>query len=677
MSKLSNQGIKKSSSKLSENFDQLLDDKSLLVRYCRFLLCYCSLLSLTPIRRFDFHLMSQIRRNNEAQITANNISLTDNSFSASSQTTRRNLFRILIQVLVSCLYSYTLIKIIITMYYMYLWNFSSLRYQSLNETLSGIHLHSNLNNKPFRIEQRKEHLGYNNKCIAQFNTSRMASELEQTRNSSWQILKFLGCPYVHYGFMAANFYMTFSYLSIMIYIVTLVVFRFHSRFDDIFLVKILIDRAGEMRKCRLLVLRELKSIELSSENFVIANANVCLSSVSSPLSRSRLSPELREILLGTSQDAGFRGLINEHRTTVKILNKLRQDIDALLPINRSRSWIKRSARTFALICTIDIVYNYAGDFDKYILYHFRNNHKLELDFRDKLALCEVLTHLFILKSSSIYLSMFYAALHNQLRYSNWLRNTTDRYLKYLIDKGQKVLINVEVGSAVVDSGEILKMNEVILLALLRYKILVAQLRRAKVLFSLVGSIQLIIILVSPILNRLHQPYWPEAFKKKTFFFFEIFILTSTIYIPMCRLHFNGYLISQQLSKMLAQTIYINRQSTELVHKHVYFEHSIMLLRKTLSYAQELGDNFGIKTLFWYMTYANFVRFYYWFIVLVLSRFREIESWRKIFGYRLDDPLGVFPKSCSSYQKTSRLRPGWSQDRLNRKQSIVQLLWDDI
>lgn len=201
----------------------------------------------------------------------------------------------------------------------------------------------------------------------------------------------------------------------------------------------------------------------------------------------------------------------------------------------------------------------------------------------------------------------------------------------------------------VDDGQVFydrlvyELNRILLSALLEYRIYLNQLNRIKPMYSLTGTVQVFLLVWGPVLCRLMKVYWPEENHKHQLMIAYALILCSTTLIPLCRLDSLAVQSTRQLWQALAQSININQRLSDQMgsNQQVYFQHTIQLYHKEIFDSRERIKSLAVKTIFCNLTYRNVCKIHYWYFIFILATFYETESWRRLLGRRINDPLGVF------------------------------------
>lgn len=405
----------------------------------------------------------------------------------------------------------------------------------------------------------------------------------------------------------------------------------------------LLNKPLEMYRCRRIIRRELGYILNSSRNYVLASAAMCLKDVANleKWNSNTSKMKLESTMLNLHDRAKLKRIIYEHRQMEKMIEEWLAK-DKLIPIARSSEWIHGMAKIYSTYNTSNLIYSIILDSYLFIGFHLQQDAKLELDFMDIVGLCELFLQAFLnIVATSFYLSIFNATINYQLRQMKWLKDHMMKQVDFLQARNQYILCQ----SSSNDIAEqlISIMNKELLLALTQYKLFLSQLQPIKVIYIHVGSVLICVAMFVPISIRLHMSYWLNE-HQVVFIYMALtcLIFADTALIPMCQMHHIGSVLSTHLWTLLAHSVEVNgilarRGNCQLI----YYEHILQMYHKELHDPERLSSQFAVKTFFGKLTYPNLVKIHYWFGILLISAFFEMESWRKLLGSRMNDPLGVF------------------------------------
>ena len=528
----------------------------------------------------------------------------------SKATHRRKLGRLLIKRSTLCVYFYTLMRILVLTFFQYKYDFASYRLSKLNGTNSS-------------AEDHKQ-LGAENE---QANRTQLRLDLSRSLNQTDHMLDLIGSPHQHECLFAVIGYDILVFITFMTYLIPML--HLTPKIANIFFVGMLLDKRHEEAVCDRLIEREIQAILNSSRNFILANASFCSASVPLPNGQDRESNKFRQTKLQL--------YVEEHKILNDILCQFRKH-KRLIPINRSSEWVRKTARIYAIYCSSNIVYSLIFDYFIYVGMHkWDSSTGSRLRATDIWFLVDLSIHSLIdIAATSFYMSMFCALSTDQMDYLKWLDARLSSQVRQLLACSQSLEAKERLALSQKRRG-----NEVLLQALLEFKLFLAQSKPSKTLFRFSCNGLLFSLVSVSVIVRLHLPYTKSnSMPLSVLFSFIVLLFCNTVLVPVCRINQQGARLTRHLWSLLAESWRLNNSLEGANLVPVYSEHTIELYLKEIGDPRRSCNRFATKSLVGHLNYANLLRVEYWFGLLLMSAFVETESWRQLLGARMDDPLGL-------------------------------------
>jgi len=385
---------------------------------------------------------------------------------------------------------------------------------------------------------------------------------------------------------------------------------------------------------------ETSIIRNSSKNYVLTHADLC-----SANNRDKL-----DTLKKLKFNSGARKQARDHVNTVKFLDHWLKE-DLLIPVNYSSKWVYEMCKVFSSFNLTQISLSIVQDIFLFYVSHLIFDQHLELDPLDVWAIIELSLNAMIdVIATSYYLGLFNAISNNQLRYMNWLKEQmiahyellqkiNGQFYAFLSDRTKSTGLPEK---TTLDKNVEHQMNETLLLALLQYRIFLAQFRPLRILFKFSANFQIIVLFFLPVIIRIHISYITDNIQGLAALFpVTVLIVCDTVLVAMCRMHQMGTEIGRRIWSLQAASLELNAKLGSLELPPAYYEHSLQLYHKETHDPLKLARNFATITLIGPLTYPNLVQMHYWFFLTLISAFCEVESWIKLLGQRFYDPLGIF------------------------------------
>lgn len=157
--------------------------------------------------------------------------------------------------------------------------------------------------------------------------------------------------------------------------------------------------------------------------------------------------------------------------------------------------------------------------------------------------------------------------------------------------------------------------------LLHYKIFVTQLRPALDSLPMFVLISMFVIFAPLIVTRLLIAYLDRSRKAMSLMLCVLILVSIDItFVMINKLYVRCLDIYKRLQSLMAHAIAIDHSVRMQIGREVYDKHLIWLLRKELSDPDRLADQFATRMLMsnWKMTYANLIKYHFWWGVLAIS-----------------------------------------------------------
>jgi len=540
----------------------------------------------------------------------------------------------IIKKVVLFVYFYTSIRFSVLLHFQYRYDFSYIRSKQFQADLLTLSSESD------QMEWKKR-TSFDTEFLLSVNQTEYKQSLELDRENSWRVLKSLGCPYAHQTFVAVIAYLTVFGLTTFTYLVPC----FSVKDLNNFFFGMMLDKPAELTKCRKRIQHHATVILNSSKNFVLAHATLCALG-----SRDKLTA-LRRL----KSNSRIRKQARDHHETVRIVENWLKS-DTLVPVNYSAGWIHETSKVFSSVNTVQVSFSIVQDVFLFYFLHLILGTQLELDPLDVFSMFELALHASIdIIATSFYLGLFNAVSSNQLRYVRWLRKQMMEHITTLKEINEKLYqltdeLQVEPKSNcdtfcarnVIDKRLLQQMNERFLLALFQYRIFVTEFERLRNALRACANLILMMVFFVPILVRLHISYIDETLHPYAIVFCSsVIFFGDTVLVARCRLHQMGVELARFIWSLQAESTKLNTALLSHNLEPAYYEHSVQLYNKETEDPTKLYRQLAIITIVGPVTYPNLVQVHYWFFLVMISAFFEVESWLKIMGPRFHDPLGIF------------------------------------
>lgn len=452
-------------------------------------------------------------------------------------------------------------------------------------------------------------------------------------------LKSLGAPYFNLNFVAIFACLTLLSPTLFTHLQSHLYFNILNPLDS-YLVRLVINEEAELAYCWRLIDKELTQYLMSSENFV----QICveLSQRIGNQQTGGLSSSEIGALERFGAESRLDRVIRGHQRTVRDLREFKR-LKLLMPSNRSPKNVRELTLSYCLYSWGNLIYSFCLDVFLLILAQSLAGYPLQLAPMDLVAMAEIW---FVTELQAISTDLDIALFNSNARDQTKLIKETRVNLLNCINENEASFVRLQrdkeklsgKASNKLTRSCYAKLNRNLLLAHIRYRVLVAQLGPVKRSFSFTALTIFSIILMVPLLLRVISLYDSQYNDVAIMFCITTVLLSNFILIPVCVLHKQGKGICKSMWSLMAHVVGLMEQSGP--KRDVYDAHMVRVISKELDDLEKLLDQFAVKTLGLSVTYTNLVRIHYWFGLLAISSSFEIMSWQKLFGDRLEDPLGA-------------------------------------
>lgn len=480
--------------------------------------------------------------------------------------------------------------------------------------------------------------------------------LEFKLNKTYWSLKQLGSPYTGFNFAFEASSVLMIVMAFLCYVVPQVMFYFDQSFDSFF-IRMIFDEQLERGRCRQLIGKELELLQKSCIVFVdnVIELGVPredrqkVSHVIDQLKEKSLRGQcLAMDMILRATTAGLRKQLIDQRALLELLYELRkvENEHMLWPMNRHPKRVFQMTLQYCILMFTQMIYSLVFD-TLFIAVVPIYSQGLDLvNIKDYVTIVEAI----ILAQISAIPITFHAALFTpncaeQSRYADKLRQDIIECMN-ANDSSYQVIVDMEQIEGSSDEIERIsyEINSRLLLAILKYKIYIAQLKPVKESFTFLASCSMILMFVIPTIVRMHFPYLKEEFWAPAFYLSMIGALVAdTINVPISTLHHQGQNLIRSMNFLLARSLELTERSKTLFRQDygICNEHTIAILCKELEDYQISTNQFATHILGSFpLTISNLILVHYWFGLVIISAFVETESWRKLFGDRMNDPFGI-------------------------------------
>lgn len=458
---------------------------------------------------------------------------------------------------------------------------------------------------------------------------------EQDLWSNYKVLKTLGDPFIghHFYLEAGNI--------IMIWLVLACNFApsYNNKLYNTFFIRYIFNPYLERINCQMIVRKEIGAIYNSCVTFAENLFSICDCSDKPAKTKHMVNtvPMLNKYVTDIRVELSYLDIISR-----------KENEEKLFPWNRRHKSMTSMTKQYTFLCCSNLLYSFVYDVS---LLSIARKYRAGAEFvtpMDRVVLYEYL----LLAWSSVAPITFWIPLEttnfsDRLDYMSRLRKEIIDSIQANNECYQRLveIVKTRRSSTKYDIDKQAKqINLRLLKSLIDYKIFYAQFKSIKKDMASIASKTISIAMVLPIVIRLHISYvidgsWPLA----TYLSFAGVIFADTLLTPLCTMHLQGLRVISSLNSLMSQAMRINQVSIDLLGRDygICSEHVLHMYSKELSDPEITRNQFAVVLLGVYpWTPANMLAFHYWFSLALLSAFYEMESWHKLFGDRLHDPLGI-------------------------------------
>lgn len=493
------------------------------------------------------------------------------------------------------------------------------------------------------------YLGYSVEFLTSINLIEFREQLRQTKDKNWLKLRQFGSFLEEEGFFDVTIHIADLGYQALHWLAPFVYYNIFHQFDDVFLINAIFNRKEEIDRAKKSINTELASLLNSGKNFLITNACEAFGLGAklnnwTKASKSELDHSFRRL----NARSRLKRHVNDHRQLESMIIQWKTN-SQLRPVNLSVTWLQAPALVFIIVNTF--VFGHL-----FIIHLFDNIYQIRRRFfasqpngMDYFVMLEFDLAAIVNYGHVLYYAAFFAVVSSHLWYTSWLINRFKVYNKYTALCHEYILSTIDATDSeieghpgyAIDEGLVFQLNKVLLSALLEYRVYLNQLERTKPFYAFSGATRILTLVFLSGMCRIFQTYWPMERHGRQDVVEVGLIFCSTFLVPLSKLESLGIKALRQMNYMLTQCLNVNEKVLAKTHQQVYFDHTIQLYHKEIFDTKKRVERLAVWALFCHLTYRNVVKIHYWFFLFVVAIFYETESWRKIFGRRLDDPFGFF------------------------------------
>ena len=465
-----------------------------------------------------------------------------------------------------------------------------------------------------------------NKLIHRNDTREYRRLVDRVRGSEL-MLKQIGGPHTHLSFLVGQAYTLMIATSWVAYLFLMLYYQFGQPYDC-YIVNDVLDYQKEAQKSDRLLELVLKDYSKSWEFF-------------------RKECYDRDCLLHVVSKSQLAGVIQKQPLGSEHLLWSLKEAGHFRALNRSCEWINRRIKfQFIWFNFLFIIGSATVCFIMIKLYTSKGGQSgrgEEIQAESALSIWMIgFEFTFIcwiaLVSVAFYASNLFLMLLDQVHLVNGvqcvvkscLRSNSYLFAKLSKQLGAKTILSTK------DQPVRLHMNLNLLLALLQFKIFLAQLNSSVLRMSKIFTVPVLFMLIFPIFFRLHLNYAGKRLAEFQLFAYTISLVISTaanmVLVPLCIFNSGCLKLYKFLGYLLAHTIEVgsslggqgdrqdesNGEQQRKSNLSFYDGHTLVLLNKELSHPIHIEQRFATQTLGLTCTYGLLCRLDFWFGVIMLS-----------------------------------------------------------
>jgi hypothetical protein len=557
--------------------------------------------------------------------------------------------------LVLALYIYTSLRILVNIYFQYQHDSTLLE---LNYFL----------NRKITIDRSALYktIGHTNRSLLSASGITLMDRLHESR----RILKRLGAPHV-------NCTMTIEGIYILVVVITLSAYLYGylaaDRIPDTHFASMLADGGADSVALERMISEEAKSVVTSNRSSVLSMMGrvlKCEQIIERAQARLRACSRrsLPNIYVQSTthptwpslsgRHAHLQQQVGQHELFIRQVNHLVES-GKLVPVNRSPDWVDQMSLRFAAFALNNFIFSLAQDI--FVTFYLADLLGFGLDmssWTDYWFLGELwLTLIISISATTYYVGISSIHTVDQTRYVKKLQANYRERIQANLSQLEEIIRR-----PMMDKHDKKRRLDTIDLGLvksiLQYKIFLAQFESVRKSFSAAVSITCVLLVLIPVVLRAHSPYhlgslmWTVSVGASL----VMFAIMDGVLVPYCLIHHEGEKLYRLMCRLLAHTIEVNEtyacEMDASSRGAVYNEHNIDLLRRILADPGRFTDRFAAHAFSaLHLTFGKLVKIHYWYSLIMLSNFFQLDSWRRVFGSRLDDPLGLIRYSASAVSST--------------------------
>jgi hypothetical protein len=550
--------------------------------------------------------------------------------------------------LVLALYIYSNLRILVNIYFQYQHDWHTLR---LNYLING----------KTTIDSTVVH-----KTIAAMNRSLLNAEgikLMDSLQESRRILKLIGAPHLNCTMETECVYILVILLTVSIYFYGYIV---ADQIPDTHFTSMLNDERVEFAIVDQMIAKEVKEFLISSRNSVLSVIDrvleceqiIDMAQIGSGESFGKRLPEIDEhesypISSGDNQRQTYlQEKVAQHKMLIQQANQL-VEFGELVPANRSIDWVDQISLKFATFSINNFIYSVCQD--TFVFFYLPDLLGDGLDMpscTDYWFMCDIWLAIIIsISSTTYYVGIASIYTVDQTRYVGKLqadyKECIHKNLSQLEEILREPMMDRHEKRARLDT-----INLGLVKSILQYKIFLVQFEPVRKSFSAVVLSTCVMLVLIPAVIRIHLPYNLGSLTRSVAIIASLvmFAITDGVLVPYCIIHHEGEKLYTLMCRLLAHAIEVNEifscEMNMTGCSAVYNEHNIDLLRRILADPDGFSDQFAARA-FWslHLTFGKLVEIHYWYSLVILSNFFQLDSWRRLFGSRLDDPLSIIHLSA--------------------------------
>lgn len=476
---------------------------------------------------------------------------------------------------------------------------------------------------------------------------RLERELNERIAASYESAKRVGNPFI---FIAFNMQLGFL-IALGIYYL----FDFHIPLFwnfgpqmELPLANLLLDERSEWERCQRIVESEVRLVKDTSRNYLVAAFRLAIDGLayashkSAECCNTRGKHDNKSALIPRS-DGGAICItehLQNHGQLVGYLDRLVAS-GRLHPINRrSAEWRDRLVTDFVRFSIGVKIYSSIVVVN--ILFVFPRLTPHEMDFKtwaDWLMFFEIwLYDEFTVTTISYFVTTF---ITNYMSQSRHMKHLTEQIKRQIAENEHQFLQLAEDEPSIATSRSQARMNMALVKVYLDYRIFRAQLTNFLTFLTHGATISLVVMFITPIIGRIFSPYLPSTMAAAvvTIFSAMMIFVVDLFLVPICFFYHQGQKLYRALSSLLAHAIELDRQArSRFAGRPIYMASTIEMIRKELDDPERMMGKYLISVPGFKATFPSLMELHFYYSVLNLAFYCEVDLWKNLLGDRFSDPL---------------------------------------